>query len=336
MVNKKLKVAVIGDGISALSLLERLGKDEGLRSKVDLTWIAAPQKAPGCSYHSTALITDHGIDPSFGGLGSHLLEALEMSFGWDFLNEAPGVYEAEHWAIDDGTDSFARRYGRGHPECEHFLFERPLSCRKARAKLIDVRVFLPALKKRVEQLWHCDVKNELVFNFDGQNLSTDQGIHQIDYVFWCTGAGVTKPQSFLQHPRASRLKRVEGLAYHFKIPEWTSKNFALTLGRVNIISRAGDVFVGGTTQNETARIPDARKLSEQLKGLSEFGVRMSEFKNRIPLFWGGPRQKGQKKKFLIEALNEKEFAVLGTYKNGYSLSQLGAFKAHTWLLEKLY
>jgi hypothetical protein len=259
-----------------------------------------------------------------------------MTFSWNFINDAPGVYEAEHWAIDDGSDSFARRYGRGHPESEHFLFERSLSCRKARAKLIDVRVFLPALKKRVEELWECQVQNELVFNFDGVNLSTDKASRQIDHVFWCTGAGVTKPQSFLDHPKASRLKRVEGFAYHFKIPEWSLQNFALTLGQVNIISRAGDVFIGGTTQKEAARIPDAHNLSQQIERLTQYGLKMSEFKNRVPLFWGGPRQKGQKKMFLIEALNSKEFAILGTYKNGYSLCQLGALKAHAWLLEKLY
>lgn len=336
MLNKKIRVAVVGEGIAALSLLERLGLDEGLRSQVELLWLAAPDLAPGCSEHSTALITDHGIDASFGGLAPDLLKALELTLEWPFLKQAPGVHWTKHWAIDEGSDSFARRYGSGHPSCEHFLFQNPLACRQAPAVLIDVKTFLPALKKRVIELWQSGPMNELVLNYDGQHLETQKGRREVERVFWCTGAGVLSPESFREHPEALRLKRVEGFAYHYQVPEWQDEAFAMTVGHVNLISRAGEVFLGGTTQNQTARIPDARNLAEQFQKLERAGLNLSVLKDKRPQFWGGPRQKGQKKRFLIQGLNEREFALLGTYKNGYTLSQLGALRAHSWLLENLY
>lgn len=336
MLNKKIRMAVVGEGITALSLLERLGQDEALRSRVELLWFSAPHKAPGCSWHSTALVTDHGINPDFGGLAPDLLKALELTFEWPFLKRAPGVYWTQHWALDDGSESFARRYGPAHPQREHHLFKRPLNCRQAPAVLIDVTRFLPALKQRVEQLWSCRPRHELVLDCVDQTLTTEQADWNVDLVFWCSGAGVVRPRSFELHPKASRLKRVEGYAYHFKLPEWEDETFAMTLGHVNLIARGGDVFLGGTTQNEGARIPDARFLADQFYKLEQAGLELTALKNKDPHFWGGPRQKGQKKQFLMGALNEREFGLLGSYKNGYSLCQLGASRAHSWLLEKLY
>lgn len=336
MLNKKIRVAVVGEGISALALLERLGQDEKLCSQVELLWFAAPHKAPGCSMHSTALITDHGINPDFGGLAPDLLQALELAFKWPFLKQAPGVYWTQHWALDEGSDSFARRYGTGHPLREHRLFKRPLHCREAPAVIIDVRSFIPALKKRVEKLWSCQSSCELVLDYNGQTLVTEQAKWAVDLVFWCSGAGVVRPQSFSVHPKAARLKRVEGYAYQYQLPEWDKEVFAMTVGHVNLISRGGEVFLGGTTQNEGARIPDAHHLAAQFQKLEQAGLDLSALKNKTPHFWGGPRQKGQKKKFLIGALNQREFGLLGTYKNGYSLCQLGAARAHSWLWEKLY
>lgn len=336
MLNKKTRVAVIGEGISALSLLERLGRDKELRSQVELLWIAAPKKAPGCSLRSTALVTDHGIGSFSQGSAPELFRALKMTLDWPFLKQAPGLYWTKHWAIDDGSDEFLDRYGAGHPSREHFLFQRPLRAREAPALLIEVESFLGSLKKRVEALWQSGPLNELVLDYERPTLLTQKQKHRVDYVFWCTGAGVLRPQSFIKHPKASRLKRVEGFTYHYKVPQWRDETFAFTASQTNLISRAGEVFLGGTTQNQTARIPDANSLAEQFQELERLGLDLSVLKAQRPQLWGGPRQKGRKRQFLIGPLNQNEFAILGTYKNGYTLGQLGAFEAHSWLSQKIY
>lgn len=334
MAAQKQKLAVIGEGISALSVLERLGNDAKLRSKVELLWFAAPDLAPGCSYQSTALITDHGIKASEGGIGPELVHALELTRNWEFLQRAPGVYHTTHWAIDDSSDSFVRRYGEGHSLCEHFLFERPLPCRKAPAMLLDVSVFLPALKAHVEKLWGTSPKRELVFDYKESTLTTNKAEYSVERVIWASGASVpaiTKPQSFQEHPKACLLKRVEGFAYYYKVPEWSEYSFAMSVGHVNLLARAGHVFLGGTTQNQSARIPEAQELAIQLSKLKQAGLDLQVLEKLVPAFWGGPRQKGSKRQALIAPLSEREFSVQGTYKNGFTLAQLGALRVKEWL-----
>lgn len=328
---------MIGEGISALSVLEKLGLDAKLSSQIELLWFAAPKLAPGCSFQSTALITDHGIKASEGGVGPDLVQALELTRQWDFLKKAPGVYPTTHWAVDDGTDSFARRYGRGHSLCEHFLFERPLACRKAPALLLDVGVFLPALKKKVERLWGVSPRRELVFDYDGESLSTNAGVYSVERVIWAAGSSipaVTRPQSFAIDPKARLLKRVEGFAYHFHVPAWRGHSFAMTVGSVNLLARNGEVFLGGTTQNQSARIPEAQQLACQFQKFKQAGPDLKSLEALTPKFWGGPRQKGSKRRPVMGPLNGREFAVQGTYKNGFTLAQLGALRAHEWLLAR--
>ncbi len=321
---------IIGNGIAAQCFLWELSKSP---KKISVLKISDEALAPRCSINSTATICLRGVKAGVSPLGDEIFNSYQMAESFITSEKPDGVTPGKFYSLceDEEKDEFIRRFGNieeiekpgGHTLKSKYF-----------GKTWDGYVFHPDkflqfMSKKTEET-HLAIsgmvvateitRNEVsITTLDGKNYKAKK-------LLLCSGA-YTKiyEKLFPQHDAIIKSRPIPG-AYLEK-----SK---INLGQNSfVISRFGENFIydgenkilkiGSTTEKNGNMAPDFKALMgiwasfrdlirEEIPSFEEFEIKV------------GVRHKGPMRMPFYGKLEDRVFAFMNLYKNGFNFPFKGA------------
>jgi glycine/D-amino acid oxidase-like deaminating enzyme len=322
---KQLKVAIIGGGISGLLVAKRL-LDLEKNSQVlggrglNITLFDASRIYPSCSRSSTSTISRHGVQKGFSELGDIILESYKAteSFlaknshlqGWErgiqrelFFTDDHQRETLFHQRFSSSQQNFGRAKERpwGHKKEMHWC--------EGEAIFFHAQEFLNSLKNELISSSFFQLKNQRV-----QKLTFD-------------GTGAYESLLFQEAPP---LKKVPGLALEFDNFNYRSGPLRIQCqgGYLTYHQKAKKLYIGPASyENDFFFLGQNQLLKEYYELFSTLlGDKLPDFERGKIL--SGIRAKAPKRRPSLwrHPENKHFFSLNGLYKNGWIYAFLLANK----------
>lgn len=309
--SEELSDIIVGNGIAAHAFLwtyARKLKMGHLDQARRLIWIKSPL-VPTCSLTSTSLVSRAGLQYGVSIFGDQLLQAYEIFE--DLCAHLPGVEKAKQAHRRHGDlENFKKRYGDVPGHCY----------------IVENTLFLQTLEAQIkESLGHrltikydtlLDHDDKMVYLHSKENIA----FHQL---FLMLGAG---NKLYAKDPGG---KSVVG-QYAYALVDLGKESFVISRGPHNLIYRHRDQTLLVGSLDDKDDLLGWPLLAARSHGLKEI---LKTFDYDLPrnLNWtvvSGVRHKGIKRRPFWGEISKNVYSVHGLYKNGYSLSFLGAKGCH--------
>ncbi|MDA8791992.1 FAD-dependent oxidoreductase [Bacteriovoracaceae bacterium] len=316
-----MRIAIIGDGIAARSLLYNLSL---LKSEVIEVHQFSSSKISSCSRNSTAVVAKRATQKGISELGNLIVDAYNEfeSFLENF--SGAGVDTTSEYIIGKSLESYQKkikpRYAAVYEEeSGDELIELCINHKqkffKEKAYLIEPDIFLDSLKSIYEKKLSVKQVEDKIIGQDNLTLQGGKSTYgSFDNIIYCMGS---IPQFVVEE----KSQPVAGSFW--QVNQENEKSFSLNCDGHHFMQKKNCSLFGSTSNANSVSMnqDEVEKIISQLSPLvqQEYLIAEGEFKTGI-------RYKGKKRMPKIGEIGPNTFCIANLYKNGWSLAFLAAKK----------
>lgn len=303
-----MKVLVIGRGVSALALVDKLSQDLSL----SVQWVGPDPLSSfnNCSIHSTALVARQGIEKGISPLGDLLYDSFFKALDFFKIHNPDGVQKVVREHFDRGEEKIKRRFGAGVEKTGGYYSI------KEEAFILYPPVFLKWWERRLLKNSQIHLAEDLISAIDSGVAQGLQDQYTFDFCFDCRGFGIKDHQSFKEN-----FKVVPG---HYL--EWEKDlgeiSWVKTCDGHNLIYHHAlkKLILGGSSEKSEVMSPTLDQLKEQIKAFVNLDPTLLDVLHlEDALIKTGMRTKASKRMPFQKLLGANQLILGGFYKNGYTL-----------------
>lgn len=316
---KKIKVLIIGDGVTAYYFLWVLS--HSIKTiQLDVTWISSNRVFPRVDPNIWPLITLNGIQEGINALGDNLFSSFKKFE--EVQTQFPFAKKVNQYCIVDEQDQksfgkFIRRHGKSYDlELNNNVFKGT----SLNSYFVKPLEFFKSVESSVKKNSSISIKtiNKLVVGLEeikdcyrvkfscGEFIDTNN-------LFVFSGIGSKfLSTNFLHSSKTHRHQVSKGLVYQVKIKLNAEGPFVLTSDKDNIIYDGRGII-------QTSLSPDSTNSFLYSSFRTIYGD-LFDGKEFQPYF--GLRDKGKKRLPLVSVENEPErfmASISGLYKNAWTI-----------------
>ncbi len=311
---------VVGDGVAARALLQRMSLDTCYLNKKILQ-ISSSSFMPPCTFKTTSVVSDGIFEPGISPLGDDLYYGLDSFKNYYEKNSHIATKSTQYYIYDQGLsdlkkEQFFKRYG---PPNETFY---NMAAATRPCYLINPQKLMSSLMDGYASL-NIQKLDDVVVSIDSHIVKTRIQTFSADQIILCTSAytSLIKSQNSQKFLQFTHGKAVAG-SYLQKDNVSLNDSFTLSRGHYNLIYRKSDqtLLFGGTSYEGMIHAHQINTLQREFEELTNklridnLDLEFSSFDIKT-----GIRHKGRKRMPICMRIDKGIYLFSGFYKNGFTL-----------------
>ncbi len=325
---KEYDLIIIGDGISSkvltyyLCLQQRFLKNIAVVSNSDM--------APPCSLATTSIVSLFGTQKGLSDLGDLNVDSFMAFDSFVKKNNPKGVHPAEHFHLNTSDSSaLVKRFGHAQSTSQltdEITLTQNVFVSKDISHVVYAQTFMDWIDRETSKSASIKVDkiNYHVRSISYQNNSVVLNDGNLELkaknIVLCSGAYSKINEAIYPKQKAiTHSKVVSGSYLGFKDIDWGNRDLIFTLNKMNLIYRHHDrsLLLGGTHCTQGISIAYERQLKASFEAFQKL-LSLPWPSYDQGMFYTGLRHKGQKRMPFYGKLEERVYAQIGLYKNGFS------------------